>query len=314
MCKPSAGDDLDARPRRRTGCVSICARILGMPADKVRAVYLDGAGCYGMNGHDDAAVEAALLSIAHQLAGARAVDARGRARLGPEEAAATPGSSSATLDAVRPHRLVAHRDVDPAQPPPNLACIPLLCPLAARLAQPHGHVHRADRRRTAIRPTRREASSIVVRLAERLAAAAVEHPRARQGRRTALRSRASWMSWRRSARRGSGRIPARRCLAQPRGLEVVRRGSEADAAGSHAVACAGRTALSRVVAESATSTTSTTRPSRPSAMQVRDDHEHRRDRVQPGRLRACLNQRPPRFSSASGSGAVVGAQHPVSPG
>jgi CO/xanthine dehydrogenase Mo-binding subunit len=40
------------------------ARILGLPNDAVRLVYLDGAGCYGMNGHDDAAADAALLSQA----------------------------------------------------------------------------------------------------------------------------------------------------------------------------------------------------------------------------------------------------------
>ncbi|MFI5022845.1 MAG: molybdopterin cofactor-binding domain-containing protein [Alphaproteobacteria bacterium] len=43
---------------------SAFARILGLPEDKVRLVYLDGAGCYGMNGHDDAAADAALLSRA----------------------------------------------------------------------------------------------------------------------------------------------------------------------------------------------------------------------------------------------------------
>ncbi|OAN56009.1 carbon monoxide dehydrogenase [Paramagnetospirillum marisnigri] len=40
------------------------ARLLGLPEDKVRLVYLDGSGCYGMNGHDDAAADAALLSKA----------------------------------------------------------------------------------------------------------------------------------------------------------------------------------------------------------------------------------------------------------
>lgn len=40
------------------------ARILGLPAEKVRVIYLDGSGCYGMNGHDDAAADAALLSRA----------------------------------------------------------------------------------------------------------------------------------------------------------------------------------------------------------------------------------------------------------
>ena len=40
------------------------ARFLGLPRDKVRLIYLDGAGCYGMNGHDDAAADAAILSRA----------------------------------------------------------------------------------------------------------------------------------------------------------------------------------------------------------------------------------------------------------
>lgn len=40
------------------------AKILGLPAGKVRLIYMDGSGCYGMNGHDDAAADAALLSRA----------------------------------------------------------------------------------------------------------------------------------------------------------------------------------------------------------------------------------------------------------
>jgi CO/xanthine dehydrogenase Mo-binding subunit len=40
------------------------ARGLGLPKDAVRVVYLDGSGCYGMNGHDDAAADAALISRA----------------------------------------------------------------------------------------------------------------------------------------------------------------------------------------------------------------------------------------------------------
>ena len=40
------------------------AKALAMPKESVRVVYLDGSGCYGMNGHDDAAAEAALLSRA----------------------------------------------------------------------------------------------------------------------------------------------------------------------------------------------------------------------------------------------------------
>ena len=40
------------------------AAMLGLPSTAVRLVYLDGAGCFGMNGHDDAAADAALLSQA----------------------------------------------------------------------------------------------------------------------------------------------------------------------------------------------------------------------------------------------------------
>ncbi|NVO13206.1 MAG: xanthine dehydrogenase family protein molybdopterin-binding subunit [Rhodoplanes sp.] len=40
------------------------ARFLKLPKDKVRLIYLDGAGCYGMNGHEDAAADAAVLSRA----------------------------------------------------------------------------------------------------------------------------------------------------------------------------------------------------------------------------------------------------------
>ena len=40
------------------------AQFLGLPVDAVRLIYLDGSGCYGMNGHDDAAADAALMSRA----------------------------------------------------------------------------------------------------------------------------------------------------------------------------------------------------------------------------------------------------------
>ena len=40
------------------------ARILGLPREKVRLIYLDGAGSYGQNGAEDAACDAALLSRA----------------------------------------------------------------------------------------------------------------------------------------------------------------------------------------------------------------------------------------------------------
>jgi CO/xanthine dehydrogenase Mo-binding subunit len=40
------------------------ARFLALPPEKVRLIYLEGSGCYGMNGHEDAAAEAAILSRA----------------------------------------------------------------------------------------------------------------------------------------------------------------------------------------------------------------------------------------------------------
>jgi nicotinate dehydrogenase subunit B len=40
------------------------ARFLGLPKDNVRLIYLEGSGCYGMNGHEDAAADAAILSRA----------------------------------------------------------------------------------------------------------------------------------------------------------------------------------------------------------------------------------------------------------
>jgi nicotinate dehydrogenase subunit B len=40
------------------------AEMLSVPIDTVRCLYFDGAGCYGRNGHEDAAADAALLSRA----------------------------------------------------------------------------------------------------------------------------------------------------------------------------------------------------------------------------------------------------------
>src|SRR2546425_602594 len=40
------------------------ARVLALPAERVRVIYLDGAGSYGQNGAEDAACDAALLSKA----------------------------------------------------------------------------------------------------------------------------------------------------------------------------------------------------------------------------------------------------------
>jgi nicotinate dehydrogenase subunit B len=40
------------------------SKFLGMPAEKVRLIYLEGSGCYGMNGHEDAAADEAIISRA----------------------------------------------------------------------------------------------------------------------------------------------------------------------------------------------------------------------------------------------------------
>ncbi len=40
------------------------AEMLSMPAEDVRAIYIEGSGCYGRNGHEDAAGDAALLARA----------------------------------------------------------------------------------------------------------------------------------------------------------------------------------------------------------------------------------------------------------
>jgi nicotinate dehydrogenase subunit B len=40
------------------------AAMLSMPAEDVRCIYVEGSGCYGRNGHEDAAADAALLSRA----------------------------------------------------------------------------------------------------------------------------------------------------------------------------------------------------------------------------------------------------------
>ncbi len=44
--------------------VETYARFLKLPKEKVRLIYLEGAGCFGMNGHEDAAADAAIISQA----------------------------------------------------------------------------------------------------------------------------------------------------------------------------------------------------------------------------------------------------------
>jgi nicotinate dehydrogenase subunit B len=112
------------------------AKTLGMPADKVRLVYVEGSGCYGMNGHEDAAIEAALLS---QLLG-RPVrvqwmreDEHGWDPKGPPQMLELRG----TLDASG--KIVAW-DSQTWLPEitKGLPNIPLLAPEAAGIDQPQG--------------------------------------------------------------------------------------------------------------------------------------------------------------------------------
>jgi len=43
--------------------VTEIAPIVGIAPEKIRIVHLEGAGCYGRNGHEDASADAALLSV-----------------------------------------------------------------------------------------------------------------------------------------------------------------------------------------------------------------------------------------------------------
>jgi len=46
------------------GDQAIFAKFLGLPPNKVRLIYIDGSGCFGMNANEDAAADAAVLSRA----------------------------------------------------------------------------------------------------------------------------------------------------------------------------------------------------------------------------------------------------------
>ena len=60
------------------------ATMLQMKPENVRCIYVEGAGCYGRNGSDDCSSEAAADRQGNRQAGATAMDAAGRARLGSE--------------------------------------------------------------------------------------------------------------------------------------------------------------------------------------------------------------------------------------
>ena len=60
------------------------ATMLSLKPENVRCIFVEGAGCYGRNGADDCSSEAAVDRQGNRPAGATAVDAAGRARLGSE--------------------------------------------------------------------------------------------------------------------------------------------------------------------------------------------------------------------------------------
>jgi CO/xanthine dehydrogenase Mo-binding subunit len=116
--------------------VNSCAALLELPKDRVRVVYLDGAGCYGMNGHDDASAEAAMLSKAVgqpvRLQWSREEelgwDPKGPPQLLELRATLTP---EGRIDAWETEMWLPRATA-------NLEWIPLLSPLAAGLKQPEG--------------------------------------------------------------------------------------------------------------------------------------------------------------------------------
>ena len=112
------------------------ARMLGLPKAAVRVVYLDGAGCYGMNGHDDAAADAALLSKAVnrpvRVQWMRA-DEHGWDPKGPPQLIAFEGglADDGTISAWRTRMWLPKATA-------SLPNMPLLGPQAAGIAQTEG--------------------------------------------------------------------------------------------------------------------------------------------------------------------------------
>ena len=112
------------------------ARFLKLPRDKVRMIYLDGAGCYGMNGHEDAAADAAILS----RAAGRPVRLQW---MREDEHGWDPKGPPQLLDFVASidseGRIVHWRtDLWLPKATPGLPFIPLIGPAEAGLDQPNG--------------------------------------------------------------------------------------------------------------------------------------------------------------------------------
>jgi CO/xanthine dehydrogenase Mo-binding subunit len=112
------------------------ARFLKLPRDKVRMIYLDGAGCYGMNGHEDAAADAAIMS--------RATGRPVRLQwMREDEHGWDPKGPPQLLDfaaSVSPEGRIVHWRTDLWLPKatPGLPFIPLVGPAEAGLDQPNG--------------------------------------------------------------------------------------------------------------------------------------------------------------------------------
>ena len=81
------------------------ARILGMPPDKVRGIWVPGPGCYGRNDAGDAAMDAALLAKAVGKPVRAAIYARAGHRLGPERPGLDPSRARGDRRVGQGHRL-----------------------------------------------------------------------------------------------------------------------------------------------------------------------------------------------------------------
>jgi nicotinate dehydrogenase subunit B len=112
------------------------AKALALPKDAVRVIYADGSGCYGMNGHDDAAADAALLSKAVgrpvRVQWSRA-DEHGFDPKAPPQLLVLEGALGAdgSIDAWRTQMWIPKATA-------SLAHMPLLAFDAAGIAQPTG--------------------------------------------------------------------------------------------------------------------------------------------------------------------------------
>jgi CO/xanthine dehydrogenase Mo-binding subunit len=112
------------------------AALVDLPRDKLRVIYHDGAGCFGMNGHDDAAADAVLLSkavgkpvrVQWSCADELGWDPKGPPQLLDLKATLTP---EGRIDAWQTDMWVPRATA-------NLEWVPLLSPQAAGIKQPVG--------------------------------------------------------------------------------------------------------------------------------------------------------------------------------